>query len=185
MKRPQRPPFDAKAVVDPRDIAGQRHGSRPSDSLNPRNHCDLGRGPCLAPTEVMIRITVVPREHGATRVIVEGRITKVSSVELAGVCDQHLAVGDHLELDLSAVTFADSDGVTLIRDLVRQGCVLGECAGLVRALVSDDSPQLPRSTAATDEAAVARAVARRRRGRLRAGGTTIRRPYAGDRPQIS
>ena len=98
----------------------------------------------------MIRITVVPREHGATRVIVEGRITKVSSVELASVCDQHLAGGDNLELDLSAVTFADSDGVTLVRDLVRQGCVLGECAGLVRALVSDDSRnrrgQPPRST---------------------------------------
>jgi RNA polymerase sigma-70 factor (ECF subfamily) len=100
----------------------------------------------------MIRITVVPREDGATRVVVEGRITKVSSVELAGVCDQQLAGGDNLELDLSAVTFADSDGVTLIRDLVRQGCVLGECAGLVRALLADDSRQLPRSTAATDEA---------------------------------
>jgi RNA polymerase sigma-70 factor, ECF subfamily len=100
----------------------------------------------------MIRITVVPRDHAATRVIVEGRITTLSSAELAGVCDQHLAGGDNLELDLSAVTFADSDGVTLVRDLLRQGCVLGECAGLVRALVSDDSPQLPRSTAATDEA---------------------------------
>ncbi len=109
----------------------------------------------------MIRITVVPRQHAATRVIVEGRITKVSSVELAGACDQHLAAGDGLELDLSAVTFADSDGVNLIRDLVGQGCVLGECAGMVRALLSDDSPQLPSSTAATDEAQLL--------GQLRAG----------------
>ena len=55
-------------------------------------------------------------------------------------------------LDLSAVTFADNDGVTLVRDLVRQGCALGECAGLVRALVSDDSLQLQRSSAAIEEA---------------------------------
>ncbi len=175
MKRPQRPQFDAKAVVDPRDIAGQRDGSRPSDSLNPRNHCDLGRGPCLAPNEVMIRITVVPREHDATRVIVEGRITKVSSVELAGVCDQHLAGGDNLELDLLAVTFADSDGVTLVRDLVRRGCVLGECAGLVRALLSDDSTQLPRSTAATDEGQL---LAQLRAGDADAFGLVVQR-YGG------
>jgi RNA polymerase sigma-70 factor (ECF subfamily) len=123
----------------------------------------------------MIRITVVPREDGATRVIVEGRITKVSSVELAGVCDQHLAGGDNLELDLSAVTFADSDGVTLIRDLVRQGCVLGECAGLIRALLADDSPQLPRSTAATDEAQL---LAQLRAGDSDAFGLVVER-YGG------
>jgi RNA polymerase sigma-70 factor, ECF subfamily len=123
----------------------------------------------------MIRITVVPRDHGATRVIVEGRITKVSSIELAGVCDQHLAGGDNLELDLSAVTFADSDGVTLVRDLVRQGCVLGECAGLVRALVSDDSPQLPRSTAATDDAEL---LAQLRAGDSDAFGLVVQR-YGG------
>jgi len=123
----------------------------------------------------MIRITVVPREHSATRVIVEGRLTKVSSAELAGVCDQHLAGGDNLELDLSAVTFADSDGVTLVRDLVRRGCVLGECAGLVRALVSDDSPQLPKSIAATDEAQL---LAQLRAGDSDAFGLVVQR-YGG------
>jgi RNA polymerase sigma-70 factor (ECF subfamily) len=123
----------------------------------------------------MIRITVVPREHGATRVIVEGRITKVSSVELASVCDQHLAGGDNLELDLSAITFADSDGVTLVRDLVRQGCILGECAGLVRALVSDDSPQPPRSSAAIDEAQL---LAQLRAGDEDAFGMVVQR-YGG------
>ena len=123
----------------------------------------------------MIRITVAPREHGATRVIVEGRITKVSSVELARVCDQHLAGGENLELDLSAVTFADSDGVTLVRDLVRQGCVLGECAGLVRALVSDDSPRLPRSTVAIDEAQL---LAQLRAGDEDAFGLVVQR-YGG------
>ena len=99
----------------------------------------------------MIRITVVPREHSATRVIVEGRINKASSVELAGVCDRHLAGGDNIELDLSAVTFADSEGVTLVRDLIKRGCTLEECSELVRTLVEDHSPQQPKSNYAGNE----------------------------------
>src|SRR5260370_16331888 len=100
---------------------------------------------CLAPTPVMIRITVVPREHSAIRVIVEGRINKASSVELAGVCDRQLAGGDNIELDLSAVTFADSEGVTLLRDLIKRGCTLEESSELVRTLVQDPPPQPPNS----------------------------------------
>ncbi len=99
----------------------------------------------------MIRITVVPREHSAIRVIVEGRINKASSVELAGVCDRHLAGGDNIELDLSAVTFADSEGVTLLRDLIKRGCTLEECSELVRALVENRSSQSPKSHGASDE----------------------------------
>jgi RNA polymerase sigma-70 factor (ECF subfamily) len=99
----------------------------------------------------MIRITVVPRENRATRVIVEGRINKASSVELAGVCDQHLAGGNSIELDLSAVTFADSEGVTLVRDLIKRGCTLEECSELVRTLVEDRSPQSPKSNCAGNE----------------------------------
>jgi len=99
----------------------------------------------------MIRITVVTRERGAARVMVEGRITNISSVELAGVCHEHLAAGVHLVLDLAGVTFADSDGVTLVRELVKSGCVLGECAELVRTLVEDHSSESPKSKAAGDE----------------------------------
>jgi RNA polymerase sigma-70 factor (ECF subfamily) len=99
----------------------------------------------------MIRITVVSSEHSATRIIVEGRITKASSVELASVCREHLAGSGRVVLDLSSVTFADSDGVTLVRDLVKRGCVLEECAELVRALLADHPPQIPKSSGAGDE----------------------------------
>ncbi len=176
MKSPQRPPFDAKpAVVDLRDVAGERHGSRSSESLVPRNPCDLGRGLGLALTEVMIRITVVPREHSATRVIVEGRINKASSVELAGVCDQHLAGGINIELDLSAVTFADSDGVTLVRDLVERGCALRECSELVRTLVEDRSSQSSKSNGAGGERQL---LAQLRAGDADAFGLVVQR-YGG------
>lgn len=99
----------------------------------------------------MIRITVVPSEHCATRVIVEGRITKGSSVELAGACQQPLTRGDNLELDLSGVTFADSDGVALVRDLIKRGCILEQCSELMRTLVEDPSSQSPTSNGAVDE----------------------------------
>jgi RNA polymerase sigma-70 factor (ECF subfamily) len=99
----------------------------------------------------MIRITVVTRPDSKTRVIVEGRITKGCSVELAGACREHLAAGVHLVLDLSGVTFADIDGVTLVRDLIKQGCVLEECSELVRSLVEDRSVQSRKSNGAGDE----------------------------------
>jgi RNA polymerase sigma-70 factor (ECF subfamily) len=99
----------------------------------------------------MIRITVTTPTDRMTRIIVEGRITNVSSVELASLCQQHLTCGDNLQLDLSAVTFADRDGVALVRDLISQGCVLEECSELVRALVEDHSSQPPKSNGAGHE----------------------------------
>jgi RNA polymerase sigma-70 factor, ECF subfamily len=99
----------------------------------------------------MIRITVVTRPDSKTRVIVEGRITKGSSVELAGACLEHLAGGVRVVLDLSGVTFADSDGVALVRDLVKRGCVLEKCSELVCTLVADHSSELPKSNGACEE----------------------------------
>jgi RNA polymerase sigma-70 factor, ECF subfamily len=99
----------------------------------------------------MIRITIVTRPGAETRVVVEGRITKGSSVELAGACLEHLAQGNHLALDLSGVTFADSDGVALVRDLIKRGCILAECSELVRTLVEDHSSQSPKPNGAGNE----------------------------------
>ena len=109
----------------------------------------------------MIRITIAPGSNSGTRIIVEGRITKGSSVELAAACLEHLLQGNHLVLDLSGVTFADRDGVALVRDLVKRGCVLEECSALVRSLVEDHSSQPAKSHGACDE--------RKLLARLRAG----------------
>ena len=53
---------------------------------------------------------------------------------MAGACLEHLAQGNSLVLDLSGVTFADGDGVALVRDLIKRGCILEECSELVRTL---------------------------------------------------
>jgi RNA polymerase sigma-70 factor (ECF subfamily) len=99
----------------------------------------------------MIRISVVNHPDRKTRVIVEGRITKVSSIELAGACQQHLTAGYNLELDLSGVTFADRDGVALVLDLIKRGCILAECSELVRTLVEVHSSQSPKPNVGGDE----------------------------------
>jgi len=99
----------------------------------------------------MIRITVVNLPDRKIRVIVEGRITKGSSVELAGACLEHLAAGNDLVLDLSGVTFADADGVALVRDLVERGCTLEECSELVRTLIEDHSSRSPKFNGAGNE----------------------------------
>jgi RNA polymerase sigma-70 factor, ECF subfamily len=99
----------------------------------------------------MIRITVVTSPGAKTRVIVEGRITKGSSVELASACLEPLGQGNHVVLDLSGVTFADSDGVALVRDLIQRGCTLAECSELVRTLVENRSSQSQKANSAGNE----------------------------------
>ncbi len=99
----------------------------------------------------MIRITVATRPDCKTRVIVEGQLTNVSSVELASLCQKHLTRGDYLELDLSAVTFADRDGVALVRGLISHGCVLEECSELVRTLIEDQSSRSPNAKGPSHE----------------------------------
>jgi len=111
----------------------------------------------------MIRITVVTHPGAKTRVVVEGRITKVSSVELAGACLEPLAEGNHLALDLSGVAFADTDGAAVVRDLVKRGCVLEKCSELVRTLVEDRSSLSAKSDYACNESEQ-ELLARLRRG---------------------
>jgi len=99
----------------------------------------------------MIRITVVPGRDSATRVNVEGRITEVSSGPLASVCSEHLSEGGHLLLDLSGVSFADSAGLNLLRDLLNRGCILEKCSDFVRALLGDHSARAHNSDGAGNE----------------------------------
>ena len=99
----------------------------------------------------MIRVTFVTRPDSKTLVIVEGRITKGSSAELAGACVERLGAGNNLVLDLSSVTFADGEGISLIRDLIKRGCILEKCSELVRTLVADRSSESPKYNGAGDE----------------------------------
>jgi anti-anti-sigma regulatory factor len=66
----------------------------------------------------MLRITVVDSSDSGVRLRVEGRLTGPSVEELHQSCELHaLSDGAQLTLDLVDISFADADGVELLRDL--------------------------------------------------------------------
>jgi anti-anti-sigma regulatory factor len=67
----------------------------------------------------MLRVTVVDSSDMAVRLRVEGRLTGRSVEELRQSCQlQTLSGGARLTLDLSDVSFADADGIKLLKDLM-------------------------------------------------------------------
>ncbi len=66
----------------------------------------------------MLRITVVDSSGIAVRLRVEGRLTGRGVEELRRSCELH-AAGEsaRLTLDLADVSFADTDGIKLLKDL--------------------------------------------------------------------
>jgi hypothetical protein len=66
----------------------------------------------------MLRVTVVESSSSSVRLRVEGRLTGRSIEELRDSCELHsLADGIRLTLDLGDVSFADADGIELLRQL--------------------------------------------------------------------
>ena len=66
----------------------------------------------------MLRVTVVDSSDSSVRLRVEGRLTGRCIEELRESCELHaLADGMRLTLDLGDVSFADGDGIQLLREL--------------------------------------------------------------------
>ena len=71
----------------------------------------------------MLRITVVESSSEAVRLRVEGRVTGGCVEELRRSCDVHaLYDGIRLTLDLADVSFVDTAGIELLKEL-RSCCV--------------------------------------------------------------
>jgi len=75
----------------------------------------------------MVRITLVNATERTTTMKIEGRIVSdwISVVETE--CQNLLAQGKTIFLDLSDVNFVGAEGVAMIRRLLDQGCVLAGC----------------------------------------------------------
>ena len=68
----------------------------------------------------MLRITVVEASCQSVRLRVEGRLTGRSVAELRQTCELHFpGPGVPLILDLADVSFADAEGIALLRSLRR------------------------------------------------------------------
>ena len=65
----------------------------------------------------MLRITCHPERRGETRIVLEGRLAGAWVSELRRVAAASSGPG-RVALDLSALTYADADGLALLRDLL-------------------------------------------------------------------
>lgn len=83
----------------------------------------------------MLRITHVNGPDSAPTLKVEGKLVGPWVAELGRACGGPADRGGVRSLDLSAVTFVDRAGVTLLRELLEHGTTLAACSGLVAELV--------------------------------------------------
>ena len=66
----------------------------------------------------MLKVTVVDASDSAVRLRVEGRLAGHCIEELRESCELHaLAEGMQLTIDLADLSFADADGIELLKDL--------------------------------------------------------------------
>jgi ABC-type transporter Mla MlaB component len=79
----------------------------------------------------MLRIT--PTESGNQHFILrlEGRIAGPWVTELRQACEAFLGQDQALELNLADVSFLDSDGVVLLRNIRSRGVELADCSSFV------------------------------------------------------
>jgi ABC-type transporter Mla MlaB component len=83
----------------------------------------------------MLRITHAHGQESMSTLRLEGKLLGPWVEELARSCDELPCAPDCVRLDLSAVTFVDGPGVTLLLELLGRGVKLAACSGLVAELL--------------------------------------------------
>ena len=67
----------------------------------------------------------------------DGKLLGPWVVELSRACEGLRGPTNALFLDLTDVTFIDSAGLELLRDLIRQGATVSGCSGFIEELLSE------------------------------------------------
>ena len=88
----------------------------------------------------MLRITACTPAPDAATLKLEGKLLGPWVAELRQACAATTVAPAQLSLDLSAVSYADSAGVSLLCALRRQGVRLAPCSGFLAALLPEECP---------------------------------------------
>ena len=80
---------------------------------------------------LMIRISVTESTGNAVTLLIEGKVIGEAVEELNSCCDQALAEGRRITLDVAGVSFIDRKGVALFHRLAARHVSLVNCSGFV------------------------------------------------------
>ena len=79
----------------------------------------------------MLRISAIADSDEQVTLLLEGRVTPAETDALTAACRDALGRGRQLSLDLSGVSFIDTEGIALFHDLQDQGVKLIRCSGFI------------------------------------------------------
>ena len=83
----------------------------------------------------MLRITRHTGAGSAQTIQLEGKLLGPWLDEVREACAGAMARSGRTRLDLAAVTFVDTAGVALLRELIRHGVEIAACSGYVAELL--------------------------------------------------
>lgn len=76
----------------------------------------------------MLRVSERTLTHGTATLRIEGRMIGPWVVEVHKCCEEFLAKGCRLILDLANVSFVDRDGIVLLQELMGRRVALVNCS---------------------------------------------------------
>jgi ABC-type transporter Mla MlaB component len=79
----------------------------------------------------MIRVSITESTGSAMTVLIEGKVVGDAVDELNSCCDQALAEGRQLTLDVAGVSFIDRKGVALFHRLAAHQVSVANCSAFV------------------------------------------------------
>ena len=80
----------------------------------------------------MLRISENGSSDETTTLRLEGQMIGQGVAEAQKVCEQFLATGCKLTLDLAEMLFVDRSGIALLQDLIRRQVTLANCSPFLK-----------------------------------------------------
>jgi len=79
----------------------------------------------------MVRMSITKSADDAVTLLLEGKVIGEAVDEVDWSCDQALAGGQRVTLDLAGVSFIDRKGIALFRRLAARRVTIVNCSGFI------------------------------------------------------